>query len=254
MGPDRCARARRRREFRGELISAPRAEISADQLDLCWGRGYKPLSAPTASTGHCPVTIWALARERSERVPDRSPGETVMADGDRVLALKNRRAGCLSRLMFGRYAGCAVSAALEYIATTIGTSRPSNSLSRPRASVSLMPAAHWFTVLNVAGATSTAFAGGSSSVSCGRRGLVRTAWPVTSARLPRSSHDAAAWVGMAYSSHPSSWSCRAASCQSWTGGAAHMIQYRTRGASVLAVMRQLARRSQRAFAGPEWQI
>src|SRR3954452_13023861 len=42
--------------------------------------------------------------------------------------------------MFGRYAGWAVSAALEYIATTIGTSRPSSSLSRPRGSVSLMPA------------------------------------------------------------------------------------------------------------------
>ena len=94
-----------------------------------------------------------------------------MADGDRVLALENRRAGLLSRLMFGRYAGWAASAALQYIATTIGTLRPSSSLSRPRGSVSLMPAAHWFTVLNVAGATSTAFAGGSSSVSCGRRGL-----------------------------------------------------------------------------------
>src|SRR3954465_11454819 len=76
--------------------------------------------------------------------------------------------------MFGRYAGWAASAALQYIATTIGTLRPSSSLSRPRASVSLMPAAHWFTVLNVAGATSTALAGGSSSVSCGRRGCVRT--------------------------------------------------------------------------------
>src|SRR5690242_4451187 len=32
--------------------------------------------------------------------------------------------------MFGRYAGWAVSAALQYIATTIGTSRPSSSLSR----------------------------------------------------------------------------------------------------------------------------
>src|SRR5215203_5730080 len=95
MGPYRCDRARRRGECRGELISAPRAEISADQLDLCWGRGYKPLSAPTASAGDCPVTIGAFARERSERVPDRSPGETVMADGDRVLALKNRRAGLL---------------------------------------------------------------------------------------------------------------------------------------------------------------
>src|SRR3954453_19835458 len=49
--------------------------------------------------------------------------------------------------MFGRYAGWAASAALQYIATTIGTLRPSSSLSRPRASVSLMPAAHWFTVL-----------------------------------------------------------------------------------------------------------
>src|SRR3954462_10501899 len=158
---------------------------------------------------------------------------------------------CLSRLMFGRYAGWAVSAALQYIATTIGTWRLSSSLSKPRGSVSLMPAAHWLTVLNVAGATSTAFAGGSSSVSCGRRGLVRTAWPVTSARLPRSSHVAAVWVGMPCSSHPSSWSCRAACCQSWTGGAAHMIQYRTRGASVSAVMRQLARRNERAPAGPE---
>src|SRR5215213_6832353 len=117
-----------------------------------------------------------------------------------------------------------------------------------------MPAAHWFTVLNVAGAASTAFAGGSSSVSCGRRDLVRTTWPVTSARLPRSSHDAAVWVGIACRSHPSSWNCRAASRQAWTGGAAHMIQYRTRGASEPAVMRQLARRSEPAPAGLERQI
>jgi len=129
-----------------------------------------------------------------------------------------------------------------------------HSLSKPRGSVSLMPAAHWFRVLNVAGATSTAFAGGRPSVSCGRRDLVRTAWPVTSARLSRLSHDAAVRVGMACRSHPSSWSCRAASRQSCTGGAAHMIQYRIRGAAGSAIMRRPARRSGPAPAGLERQI
>jgi hypothetical protein len=169
-----------------------------------------------------------------------------MADGDRVLALKNRRAGLLKPPDVRAIRRVCGEAALEYIATTIGTSTPSSSLSRPRGSVSLMPAAHWLTVLNVAGATSTAFAG--------RRGIVRTAWPVTSARLPRSSHDAAVCVGMACRSHPSSWSCRAASCQCWTGGAAHMIQYRIRGSSGSAVMRQLEWRSEPALAGPERQV
>jgi len=41
------------------------------------------------------VTTGPFARELSERVFDRCPGETLLADGDRVLALKNRRAGLL---------------------------------------------------------------------------------------------------------------------------------------------------------------
>jgi hypothetical protein len=54
-------------------------------------------------------------------------------------------------------------------------------LSNPSANVSLMPATHLFTVLNVAGATVMASAGGNGSGSSGARCSSRTACPVGSA-------------------------------------------------------------------------
>src|SRR3954454_24122088 len=68
--------------------TAPGRRDSAPTCRLSRRRSY-------ASAEEGPVTIGSFARQRSERVPDRGPGETVMADGDRVLALKNRRARLL---------------------------------------------------------------------------------------------------------------------------------------------------------------
>src|SRR2546425_13336711 len=73
--------------------------------------------------------------------------------------------------MLLRNRGCRASAGLTLGAMTTGRSTPNNSVRRPRATESAMPAANLLTVLIVAGATRTISAGGQGGggVSEGRR-------------------------------------------------------------------------------------
>src|ERR1039458_5228145 len=78
-------------------------------------------------------------------------------------------------------ATCRASASLTSGTATIGTPRPVSSHNRPAAPVSVIPAAHLFTVLKVGGATTTASAAGNSSGSSGIRNAVRTRSRVSAA-------------------------------------------------------------------------
>ena len=77
-------------------------------------------------------------------------------------------------------AGWRARATFGHGTVTIGSPRPVASLSRPSASVSLIPAAHLLMVLKVAGAAANALAGGRTSGASGSLKLVRTGWPVSS--------------------------------------------------------------------------
>src|SRR5262249_36545883 len=77
---------------------------------------------------------------------------------------------------------------------TIGRPRPVASLSRPSASVSLIPAAHLLMVLKVAGAAANALAGGRTSGGAGSLKLVRAGWPVRSVVRARAENRAPSGV------------------------------------------------------------
>src|SRR6202012_1704513 len=99
-------------------------------------------------------------------------------------------------------AGWAASAAFGHGTTIIGRPSPTASLSRPRASVSLMPWAHLLTVLNVAGAAARGSGGGSRSGSSGRLYRVRTGWPVRPARFPASRNLSPSGVAITHTFQP----------------------------------------------------
>ena len=95
--------------------------------------------------------------------------------------------------------------------------------------MSVIPAAHLFTVLKVAGATTTASAAGSSSGSSGIRNAVRTRSPVSAASWAASMNRSPIGVAMTRTSQPASWASRMNSSTLDAAGAPHTITYRTPG-------------------------
>lgn len=90
-------------------------------------------------------------------------------------------------------------------------------MSRPSATVSLMPQASLLTVLKVAGATTIVVAGGSTSGSPGCLYWTRTGWPVSSASWAMSRNLAPSGVAMTAVSQPWSWAKQTKSA-SWAAG------------------------------------
>src|SRR5579872_258650 len=126
-----------------------------------------------------------------------------------------------------RNAGWRASGALGHGTAAIGRSRPSASQSRPRASVSLIPSAHLFTVLKLAGATTNASAGGSTSGSSAPLYWLRTGWPVSSVSREVSRNFMPSGVAITHTSQPCSWAEPANSGSCRAGGPPQATTYRT---------------------------
>jgi hypothetical protein len=99
--------------------------------------------------------------------------------------------------------------------------------SRPVANVSAIPAAHLFTVLNVAGATTTASASGSSSGSSGSLNPVRTRSPVSAASSSTSMNRSPIGVATTRTSHPELCARVRSSPTFAAAGAPHTTTYST---------------------------
>ena len=118
---------------------------------------------------------------------------------------------------------------------TIGRRFPMASVSSPRARVSLIPAAHLLIVLKVAGATTMASGGGSTSASSGCLYSERTGWPVVASRAAESMKLRALGVAITHTSQPSAWASSTKRSASWAGGAPQTIRYSTHGARPVRV-------------------
>ena len=131
----------------------------------------------------------------------------------------------IRRSRLASYAGWRESVAFTHGTSATGTvGSPRASLTSPRARVSLIPAAHLFTVLKLAGATSAASPRGANSGSSGPRKSLRTGYPVVAASAAASIHASAAGVATTHTRQPAAPSSPTVSAASRAGGAAHTIR------------------------------
>ena len=130
------------------------------QLRQATHPGGKTEPGPHRGPGSFPVR----ARKLGQGVEHPGPGELV----GRVGRVEERDSGAAQGGQAGAQAGWRASGSLAMGTATIGTGSPRASLIRPRARLSLIPAAHLLIMSKVAGTTAMACAGGSTSGSPGR--------------------------------------------------------------------------------------